>query len=69
MADCTPEAAYLGWPAAEIAADQALAASTRALSQADGLLNPALDPIFERRVRASYRLTSRAPRHGREFRG
>lgn len=44
-----PLAAYTGWSAAEIAADQALAASIQALSQADGLLNPALDPIFARR--------------------
>jgi hypothetical protein len=40
---------YDGWSAAEIAADEALADSIHALSQADGLLNPALDPIFARR--------------------
>jgi hypothetical protein len=44
-----PPHAYRGWSAAEIAADQALAASIRALGQADGLLNPALDAIFARR--------------------
>jgi hypothetical protein len=49
VADSPPLRAYAGWSAAEIAADQALAASTLALSQADGLLNPALDPIFARR--------------------
>ncbi len=48
MADTLPMRAYGGWSAAEIAADQALAASINALSQADGLLNPALDPIFAR---------------------
>ncbi len=49
MANPPPLAVYTGWSAAEIAADQALAASIHALSQADGLLNPALDPIFTRR--------------------
>jgi len=44
-----PPRAYTDWSAAEIAADQALAASIHALSQADGLLSPALDPIFARR--------------------
>jgi hypothetical protein len=48
MADVRSNQAYRGWSAAEIAADQALAASIHALSQADGLLNPALDPIFAR---------------------
>jgi len=44
-----PLGEYAGWSATEIAADQALAASIQALNQADGLLNPALDPIFARR--------------------
>jgi hypothetical protein len=48
MADVRSDQTYRGWSAAEIAADQALAASIHALSQADGLLNPALDPIFAR---------------------
>jgi len=48
VADPAPLPAYAGWSTAEIAADQALGASIRALSQADGLLNPVLDPIFAR---------------------
>jgi hypothetical protein len=62
-----PPRAYAGWSAAEIAADQALAASIHALSQPDGLLSPTLDRIFEHRVRVSRRRTSKAPRHGRGF--
>ncbi len=48
MTEPLPLRAYAGWSAAEIAADQALAASIQALNQADGLLNPTLDPIFAR---------------------
>jgi len=52
MADPLAAGFYAGWPAAEIEADLALALSTHALGQADGLLNPALDPIFARAVAA-----------------
>lgn len=48
MADPLAAGFYAGWPAAEIEADLALTLSTHALGQADGLLNPALDPIFAR---------------------
>jgi hypothetical protein len=41
--------AYAGWSDAEIAVDRALAGSIRALGQADGLLDPALDGVFARR--------------------
>lgn len=51
MGNLPPLRAYSGWSAAEIAADQALAASIHALSQADGLLSPALDALFARRPR------------------
>jgi len=49
MADPSATSAYTGWSVAEAEADQALAASIRALGQADGLLNPALDAILARR--------------------
>jgi hypothetical protein len=65
----TPEDAHVGWSAAEIAADQALAASIRALGQADGLLSPALESIFQRHVKASPAPTSKGQRRGPQSHG
>ncbi len=69
MADPLAGGPYAGWSAAEIEADRALANCVFALGQADGLLNPALDPIFAgaaaRSERASQISTVPKPRRVR----
>jgi len=60
MADTSATYIYSGWSAAEIEADRALAAAIYTLGQADGLLNPALDPIFARAERTTARRKSPA---------